>query len=232
MKVNLSLNKSIPAFFGVVVYFLRIAHIDLVLVIDEDLGLNVLHFAVVETAARPVVPLRIRFHDFRGPVQVVLLREAEREAIEALLQHVRSPKHLKVLKALFNEFRSAGKAQLLIPSHNVPNIASTNRPQRGLPAVLDHQVALVIQRANDLLRERKDGDLVLIDRYLLEDLLQIADLVGRDAEVESDVAVEQLSQSYEPMDDQLDYAALGRDVQGDKVFVFNAAAGGLLWNVN
>lgn len=144
IKVNLSLFKSIPAFFRVVVDFLWIADIDLILVIYEDLGLDILHLTVIEAASRSVVPLRIRFHDFCGPVQVIFMCESKREAIEALLQHIRSPKHLKVLKPFFYEFRSTGKAQLLIPSHNVPNIASPNRPQRRLPTILNHQIPLII----------------------------------------------------------------------------------------
>lgn len=226
INVNLSLNKSIPAFFRVVVDFLRITDIDLILVIYEDLGLDILHLTVVEAASRPVVSLCIRFHDLGGPVQVILLGESKREAIEAFLQYIRSPKHLKVLKPFFYELRSTGKAQLLIPSHNVPNISSSNRPQRRLPTILNHQVPLIIQRADDLLRKRKNSDLLLIDGYLLEDFLEVADFIGRDAEVESDVAVEQFGQCDEPMDDQLDYAALGRDVQRDKVFVFYVAVVG------
>lgn len=82
------------------------------------------------------------------------------------------------------------------------------------------------------MRKRKDSDLLLIDCNLLEDFLQVADFVGRDSEVESDVAVEQFSQCDEPMDDQLDYAALGRDVQRNEVFVFYVAVVVVLRDVN
>lgn len=40
------------------------------------------------------------------------------------------------------------------------------------------------------------------------------------------MAVEQFGQGNEPMDDQFDYAALGRDVQGHEVFVSYVAGGG------
>ena len=90
---------------------------------------------------------------------------------------------------------------------------------------------MVIERADDLLRKGEDGDLLLVDCDLLEDLLQVADFVGRDAEVERDVAVEQFGQGDEAVDDHLNYAALGGHVQGSEVFVLVVAIGCLFGNV-
>ena len=109
IKVNLCHDWNVPALFWIVVNFLRVTHVNLVLVVDEDLCFDVLHLVVVEAASRPVVALRVRLHDLGCPVQVVFLGEAEREAVEALLQHVGSAEDLKVLKPFFDELRSARK---------------------------------------------------------------------------------------------------------------------------